>query len=76
MINFKNTVTGSGSNTLTTVDGNSQFDGAISNLTTLTTAGTATFNTNVTFNNIGTLSTQKAEINCTAITKEIRLIMI
>ena len=65
LIHFKNTVSGTGTVNLITDTGNSQFDGEISNLVSLTTAATATFNNNI---NIGTLSAQTTTINCAQIT--------
>ena len=68
-IKFENTLEGTTSttSTLTIETASSEFEGAISNLASLTTAATATFNSGVSFTNVGTLETQKAEINCAAI---------
>ncbi len=63
LIYFKKTVTGS--NPLTISTANSQFDGAVTNLASLTTAASTSFNANI--NNVGTLSTAKANINCTSV---------
>ncbi len=63
LIYFKKTVTGS--NPLTISTANSQFDGAVTNLASLTTAASTSFNANI--NNVGTLSTAKANINCASI---------
>lgn len=63
LIHFKNTVTGSNSLIISTA--NSQFDGLVSNLTSLTTAATTTFNANIT--GLGALSTAAANINCESI---------
>lgn len=67
LINFQNTVTGSGSPLpqVTILNANSQFDGAISNLTSLTTAASASFNANI--SSLGTLSTIAANINCASV---------
>lgn len=67
LINFQNTVTGSGSPLpqVTILNSNSQFDGAISNLTSLTTAASASFNANI--SSLGTLSTVAANINCASV---------
>ena len=67
LINFQNTVTGSGSPLpqVTILNANSQFDGAISNLTSLTTAASASFNANI--SSLGTLSTVAANINCASV---------
>ena len=63
LIYFKKTVTGS--NPLTISTANSQFDGAVTNLASLTTAASTSFNANI--NNVGTLSTAKANINCASV---------
>jgi len=70
LINFQNTLTGSGSPLpqVTIQTANSQFDGAISGFTSLTTAATTTFNTNANISSVGTLSTAIANINCSSIT--------
>lgn len=67
LINFQSTVTGSGSPLpqVTIQNANSKFDGAISNLTSLTTAASASFNANI--SSIETLTTNAASINCTSI---------
>ena len=67
LIHFKNTVSGTGTVNLTTDTGNSQFDGEISNLVSLSTAATAIFKNNI---NIVSLTTQKATVNanCDSIT--------
>lgn len=67
LINFQNTVTGSGSPLLqvTILNANSQFDGTVSNLTSLTTAASASFNANI--SSLGTLSTVAANINCASV---------
>ena len=63
LIYFKKTVTGS--NPLTISTANSQFDGAVTNLTSLTTAASTSFNANI--NNVGTLATATANINCASV---------
>lgn len=67
LINFQNTVTGSGSPLpqVTILNANSQFDGTVSNLTSLTTAASASFNANI--SSLGTLSTVAANINCASV---------
>lgn len=67
LINFQNTVTGSGSPLpqVTILNANSNFDGAVSNLTSLTTAESASFNANI--SSLGTLSTVAANINCSSV---------
>lgn len=67
LINFQNTVTGSGSPLpqVTILNANSNFDGAVSNLTSLTTAASASFNANI--SSLGTLSTVAANINCASV---------
>ena len=67
LINFQNTVTGSGSPLpqVTILNANSNFDGAVSNLTSLTTAANASFNANI--SSLGTLSTVAANINCSSV---------
>ena len=67
LINFQNTVTGSGSPLpqVTILNANSNFDGAVSNLTSLTTAANASFNANI--SSLGTLSTVAANINCASV---------
>ena len=67
LINFQNTVTGSGSPLpqVTILNANSNFDGAVSNLTSLTTAESASFNANI--SSLGTLSTVAANINCASV---------
>lgn len=67
LINFQNTVTGSGSPLpqVTILNANSNFDGAVSNLTSLTTAASASFNANI--SSLGTLSTVAANINCSSV---------
>ena len=67
LINFQNTVTGSGSPLpqVTILNANSQFDGTVSNLTSLTTAASASFNANI--SSLGTLSTIAANINCASV---------
>lgn len=67
LINFQNTVTGSGSPLpqITILNANSQFDGTVSNLTSLTTAASASFNANI--SSLGTLSTVAANINCASV---------
>ncbi|MBR3645034.1 MAG: hypothetical protein IKN54_01320 [Lachnospiraceae bacterium] len=69
VIKFESTLEGTTPDTssLTIETASSEFEGAISNLASLTTAATATFNSGVSFTNVGTLETQKAEINCAAI---------
>jgi len=61
-IHFEGALTGAFA--LETVTGSSLFDGEITSLTSLKTDATARFNAAV---SAGTLSTQDAEINCTAI---------
>lgn len=63
LIYFKKTVTGS--NPLTISTANSQFDGAVTNLASLTTAASTSFNANI--NNVGTLATAAANINCESV---------
>ena len=67
LINFQNTVTGSGSPLpqVTILNANSNFDGTVSNLTSLTTAASASFNANI--SSLGTLSTVAANINCASV---------
>lgn len=67
LINFKNTLTGSGTPlpALTVQTSDSQFDGAISSFTSLTTAATTSFNANL--SSVGTLTTNAANINCASI---------
>ena len=67
LINFQNTVTGSGSPLpqVTILNANSNFDGAVSNLTSLSTAASASFNANI--SSLGTLSTVAANINCASV---------
>lgn len=67
LINFQDTVTGSGSPLpqITLQTANSQFDGAVSNFTSLTTAAGASFNANI--SSLETLTTNAASINCTSI---------
>ena len=67
LINFQDTVTGSGSPLpqVTILNANSNFDGAVSNLTSLTTAASASFNANI--SSLGTLSTVAANINCASV---------
>ena len=66
LIQFVSTITGNaGTETLTTETGNSEFNGAVTNLASLTTDATATFNADIT---AGTLQTQIAAINCAQIT--------
>lgn len=67
LINFQDTVTGSGSPLpqVTILNANSQFDGTVSNLTSLTTAASASFNANI--SSLGTLSTVAANINCASV---------
>ena len=67
LINFQDTVAGSGSPLpqVTILNANSQFDGAVSNLTSLTTAASANFNANI--SSLETLTTNAASINCTSI---------
>lgn len=67
LINFQDTVTGSGSPLpqVTILNANSNFDGAVSNLTSLTTAASTSFNANI--SSLGTLSTVAANINCASV---------
>ena len=66
LVTFVSTVTGdAGTEALTIDTADSRFDGLVSNLASLTTDATATFNANV---ETGTLSTQIANINCSEIT--------
>ena len=65
LIYFKNTVTGNELNTLTTSTANSQFDGVISNITSLITDATATFNDNIT---VTTIDAKTVNINCDEVT--------
>ena len=66
LIKFDSTVTGAaGTEELTIETADSEFNDLVSNLASLTTDATATFNANI---NVGTLSTQIADINCSAIT--------
>jgi len=62
---FKKHILGGGSHSLETIDGSVIFDDVINDVTSLTTAATATFNGNIT---AGTLHTQIAKINCATIT--------
>ncbi len=63
---FKDEITGTGS--LETITGSVVFEKTITNLASLKTAATATFNDDV---DIGILNTQKAKINCDSITANI-----
>lgn len=67
LIYLKNTVTGSGTPlpAVTIQTANSQFDGIISSLSSLTTAASTSFNANII--SLGTLSTATANINCNSI---------
>ncbi|MBR3644900.1 MAG: hypothetical protein IKN54_00625, partial [Lachnospiraceae bacterium] len=61
LINFVSTLNGSGTHGVITSTADSQFDGQISGLTSLTTDATATFNADI--STTGTLTTQTAVIN-------------
>ena len=65
LIHFKAPITGSGSESLTVSTADSRFDGAVTNLSSLTADATATFNAEIT---TGTLTTHAANLNNTTIT--------
>ena len=67
-IHFKSTVTGDDTHSLKVTAADSEFDGAITKLTSLETDATATFNTNANISSEGTLQTEAADIYCTQIT--------
>ena len=61
LIKFNNTLSSTNSSSCEIQNAASQFDGAVTNLSSLTTSATATFNAAI--NNVGTLTTQAVTFN-------------
>ncbi len=67
VIDFKSTVTGNGTSSLSISTADSLFEGEISNLASLSTDATVTLNAGANISDTGSFTTNKAEIKCSSI---------